>query len=397
MSLFLVIVSSVFLIIVLFQWALIRLILPQVLSKAGRALISLLLTVGINTVPFLYMTSTGTLDQRPWWHRELIIFPYAILVVASAVSGMFLLVAWCAKPMLSALWPGFDRGKRRFLTYAGRAAMGTSLGVLTFGAYYENKTPEISQLVLSYRGLHPDLSGFRLVHITDIHAGPLISFEAISSVVSSVNALKPDLILLTGDYVNHNPAYVRGCLTRLDELKAPAGVFGVYGNHDYYTGISAMKAGFGKTRISMLRDSHQAPTGLEGLLNIIGVDDPVSGWATDAKFRGLAKLSRVVVPDRFNLLLSHRPGIFRTIQNWNVALTLAGHTHGGQVILPGVGERGFSLAGFFVTYTHGLYESGKNPEVRMYVSRGIGTIVAPVRLFCRPEIVEITLKKAESS
>ncbi|MBW1860238.1 MAG: metallophosphoesterase, partial [Deltaproteobacteria bacterium] len=108
----------------------------------------------------------------------------------------------------------------------------------------------------------------------------------------------------------------------------------------------------------------------------------------------VAKLSGLVIPDRFNLLLSHRPGIFRISQDWKVALTLAGHTHGGQVILPGIGERGFSLAGFFVTYTHGLYESEKEPEVRMYVNRGIGTIIAPVRLFCRPEIVEITLKKA---
>jgi predicted MPP superfamily phosphohydrolase len=295
--------------------------------------------------------------------------------------------------MLSLLWPGFDRGKRRFLSYSGRATVGASLGVLAFGTYYENKTPEISRLTLSYRGLHPDLSGLRLVHITDIHAGPLISYKTISSIVSRANALKPDLIVLTGDYVNHNPDYIHGCLALLDELKAPAGVFGVYGNHDYYTGIAAVKAGFAKTRISVLRDSRQVPKGMEGLLNIIGAEDPVSNWATDAQFRDLSKLSRLVVPDHFNLLLSHRPGIFRTCQEWNVGLTLAGHTHGGQAILPGVGDRGFSLAGLFVTYTHGLYASEKNPEVRMYVNRGIGTIVAPIRLFCKPEIVEITLER----
>jgi predicted MPP superfamily phosphohydrolase len=393
MSFFLVIVSSIFLVVVLFQWVLIRLMLPQALSKMGRALISLLLTVGINSVPFLYMISTRTLDQLPWWHRELIIFPYTIVLVASAFSGMFLLVVWCVSLMSSLLWPGFDRGKRRFLSCSSRAMAGGSFGVLAFGTYYENKSLEISRLTLSYRGLHPDLAGFRLVQITDIHAGPLISYETISSLVSRTNALKPDLIVLTGDYVNHNPDYIHGCLALLDELKAPAGVFGVYGNHDYYTGIEAMKAGFAKTRISILRDTHQAPTGLDGLLNVIGVDDPVSGWATDAEFQDLTKLSQVVVPDRFNLLLSHRPGIFKTSQYWKVPLTLAGHTHGGQIILPGIGKRGFSLAGFFVTYTHGLYESEQESEVRMYVNRGIGTIVAPVRLFCKPEIVEITLKR----
>jgi predicted MPP superfamily phosphohydrolase len=74
-----------------------------------------------------------------------------------------------------------------------------------------------------------------------------------------------------------------------------------------------------------------------------------------------------------------------------MALTLAGHTHGGQAIFPGIANRGLSLAGLFVTYTHGLYHSDRDPEVRMYVNRGIGTIIAPVRLFCRPEIAEITL------
>ena len=394
MSLFFVIVASTFIIIVLFQYVLIRLMLPQGISRAGRALISLVLTVGINAVPFLYMASTRTFDQMPWWHRECIIFPYTIFLIASAASGICLLVLWCATLMVSLLWRGFDRKRRTFLSFSGRTAVGASLGVLAYGAYCENKAYEVSELTLSYRGLHPDLSGLRLVHITDIHAGPLISYETISSVVSRANALKPDLIVLTGDYVNHNPAYIRGCLALIDELRAPAGVIGVYGNHDYYTGMDAMKAGFAKTRISMLRDNRQAPKGLEGLLNIIGADDPVSNWAADAQFQDLSKLSRLVAPDHFNLLLSHRPGIFDASQNWKVELTLAGHTHGGQVILPGVGERGFSLAGFFVTYTHGLYESGKEREVRMYVNRGIGTIVAPVRLFCKPEIAEITLKKA---
>jgi predicted MPP superfamily phosphohydrolase len=230
--------------------------------------------------------------------------------------------------------------------------------------------------------------------LTDIHAGPFISFDTIAEIVTKTNGLKPDLIVMTGDYINHNPNYIDGCLQILDELKAPGGVLGVYGNHDYYTGIAAMREAFGKTQISILSDSHGVAKGLEGLLNIIGADDPVSGWATDARFRNLTQVSRLVRPERFNLLLSHRPGIFSICQDWNVDLTLAGHTHGGQVILPGIGSRGLSLAGPFLSYTHGLYEAEQDPEVRMYLSRGLGTIVAPVRLFCKPEIVEITLVEA---
>jgi len=393
MTLFFAIVVSSFLAVVALQYMLIRLMLPKGLSTTVRCVISFVVTLTINTVPFLYMGTDSILDQLPWWHREVIVFPYAILMVASAFLGVLLFVVLFARSTLPKLWPRFDKSKRDFVGNAGRTLAGTSLGVLAYGSYYENKTTEISRVILSYSGLHPDLCGFRLVHITDLHAGPLISFETIAKVVSRANALKPDLIVLTGDYVNHNSAYIHGCLELLDDLKAPAGVFGVYGNHDYYTGINAMRNGFSKTRISVLSDSRGEAKGLEGTLNIIGVDDPVSRWATDAQFQNLAKISALVVPHQFNLLLSHRPGIFKACKDWNVQLTLAGHTHGGQVIVPMIGERGLSLAGLFVTYTHGLYESEKDPEVHMYVNRGIGTIIAPIRLFCKPEIVEVTLTK----
>ncbi len=394
MSLFFVIVVTSFLVIVALQYSVIRVILPNRLSSMARIILSFVATLAINTIPFLYMGTDWIFDQLPWWHRELIVFPYAILMVASAFSGTILLVVWQARGALSRLLPGFDKTKRDFLRNSTRIVAGASLGVLGYGTYHENKTPEISRITLSYSGLHSDLCGFRLVHITDIHAGPFISFETIAKIVSMTNDLKPDLILLTGDYVNHNPAYINGCLRLLDNLKAPAGVFGVYGNHDYYTGIRRIEEAFSKTHISILSNSRCAAEELNGLLNIIGAEDPVSGWATDAQFPDPGKISELVVPHQFNLLLSHRPGIFRMCMDWKVELTLAGHTHGGQLILPGVGERGLSLAGLFVTYTHGLYESEKDPEVRMYVSRGIGTIIAPTRLFCRPEIVEVTLTRA---
>ena len=360
----------------------------------ARIIISLIATLSLNTIPFLYMATDRILDDLPWWHRKLIVFPYANVLVASALLAVPLLIMLLARSTLPKLWPRFDKSKRNFVENVARTLSGTSLGVLAYGTYYENSTPEISKLALSYRGLHPELCGFRIVQVTDIHAGPLISFESIAGTVSMVNALKPDLIVLTGDYINNNPSYVNGCVSLLNDLKANAGVIGVYGNHDYYTGIESVRKGFSKTHIPMLSHSRHAVKGLEGILNIIGVEDPVSRWATDAQFKDLAKISALAVPDQFNLLLSHRPGIFKASKDWNVQLTLAGHTHGGQVIVPMVGERGFSLAGLFVTYTHGLYESEKDPEVRMYVCRGIGTIIAPVRLFCKPEIVEITLARA---
>jgi hypothetical protein len=314
-------------------------------------------------------------------------------MVASVFSSVCLFILWCTRSMWLGLWPRFEKTKRDFLSHAARTMTGASIGALAYGTFHENQTLETTRVTLSYKGLHPDLLGFRIVQVTDIHAGPLISFDTVSKVVSTANALKPDLIVLTGDYVNNNPAYIPGCLKRLNDLRASAGVFGVYGNHDYYTGISAMRAGFSKTHISLLTDSRRKAKGLEGLLNVIGVDDPMRGWATDAQFKNVADIAALADHDQFNLLLSHRPGIFGVSKTLKVDLTLAGHTHGGQIIVPGIGERGFSIARLFLTYTNGLYEADEDSQVRMYVSRGIGTIIAPVRLFCKPEIVEFTLAR----
>ena len=364
------------------------------MSGLKRGVISSIATLAINTIPLSYMGADPILDQLSWWHRDIILFPYAIVMVASAVSGVFLLILWCTRPIWLGLWPPFEKTKRDFLSHAARTMTGGSIGALAYGTYHENQALEISRVTLPYKGLHPDLLGFRIVQVTDIHAGPLISFDTVSKVVSTANALKPDLIVLTGDYVNNNPAYIPGCLRLLNDLRAPTGVFGVYGNHDYYTGINPMSAGFSKTHISMLTDSRRTAKGLEGLVNIIGVDDPMRGWARDAQFENVADIAALADRDQFNLVLSHRPGIFRVSKALKIDLTLAGHTHGGQIIVPGVGERGLSLARLFLTYTNGLYAADEDSQVRMYVSRGIGTIIAPVRLFCKPEIVEFTLTKS---
>jgi len=393
MTLFFAIVFSLFLLVVILQYMLIRVLLPQSMSTLKRCVISSLATLTINTIPLLYMGADPILDQLPWWHRKLILFPYAIFVVASAFAGVFLLILWFIRSIWRGLWPRYEKTKRDFLSHAVRTMTGASIGALAYGTYSENQALETSRVTLTYKGLHPDLLGFRIVQVTDIHAGPLISFDTVSKVVSTANALKPDLMVLTGDYVNNNPSYISGCLRLLNDLRASAGVFGVYGNHDYYTGISAMRAGFSKTHISMLTDSRRTAKGLEGLVNIIGVNDPMRDWASDAQFENVAEIAALADRDQFNLLLSHRPGIFRVSKALKVDLTLAGHTHGGQIIVPGVGERGFSLARLFLTYTNGLYAADEDSQVRMYVSRGIGTIIAPVRLFCKPEIVEFTLTR----
>jgi predicted MPP superfamily phosphohydrolase len=391
MTLFLAVVLSVFLLVAFFQLALLYHILPQRFSKKTTIGIALFIVLSLNTIPFFYLFADKILDQFPWWHRTLVIFPYAVYWVTSAVCGAFFLLLWALTSVFLRRRPSFKKDRRVFLSNTARVTVGAAMGVASYGAYYENESVDISRIALPYSNLHPDLVGLKIVQLTDFHAGPFMSFDKIARIVSAANDLQPDLVVLTGDYVNSNPAYIEGCISLLADLRAPAGVFGVYGNHDYYTGIEAMRTAFSKTHITMLEDGCSQAKGLEGRLTLLGADDPIRGWASDARFEDMKGFHDVAGSEAFNLLLSHRPGIFSVSGPRGIPLTLAGHTHGGQAILPGVGKRGLSLAEPFLTYTHGLYTAIGNAHARMYLNRGLGTIIAPVRLFCRPEIAEITL------
>jgi predicted MPP superfamily phosphohydrolase len=228
------------------------------------------------------------------------------------------------------------------------------------------------------------LDGLRVGLLSDLHAGvPHATLDAVSRAVETVQAEGPDLVCLLGDFIDRSATFARpvdpdALAARLAPLDAPRGVLSVLGNHDWYSGARRIADAVQGVGIPVLEDEAR-PAG-EGLW--------VAGLS-DERTRG-AELERALAPvpaDAAVLLLSHDPDVFPFVPP-RVALTLSGHTHGGQVGIPLVRRR-FVPSRYGERYVRGhVEERGRH----LYVSSGLGTSGLPVRLLRPPEVVILTLR-----
>jgi hypothetical protein len=203
----------------------------------------------------------------------------------------------------------------------------------------------------------------------------------IRSVVAMTNALKADLVLLGGDYCYRGPRFIAPALEELGKLKAPMGRFAVLGNHDHWDGLQESIDGLEEAGTPLLRNSGAWVEKGLARLRIGGVGDL---WCDDQDID--AALGDATTSDAV-LLLSHNPDVAETLRDPRVGLMLSGHTHGGQVIVPFFGAPIVTSA-YGQKYLHGLI---KGPACNVFISRGVGTVGVPFRLFCRPEVVLLTL------
>jgi len=206
--------------------------------------------------------------------------------------------------------------------------------------------------------------------------------DEIRRCVTITNQLKPDLILMTGDYVAWDPAAQGEVVQALAGLHAPYGVFGSLGNHESITDTEdSITRLFAAQGIHILRQE-RALIRLGGdTLNLIGVDDSI----TDDK-----AVEHLVMPGTVNILLNHNPNDFDQAAELGIDLMLAGHTHGGQLSLEFL-HRGLALIRLETPYVSGWYEKSGG---QLYVNRGIGTTVLPIRVGARPEITVLELSRA---
>jgi predicted MPP superfamily phosphohydrolase len=205
--------------------------------------------------------------------------------------------------------------------------------------------------------------------------------DEIRRCITITNGLKTDLVLMTGDYLLWNPAAQEGVVQALAGLRAPYGVFGCLGNHETITQTEeSITRLFAAQGIRILRQD-RAPIRLGGdTLNLIGIDDSQPD---------LRVIARQVMPNTVNILLVHdqAPNGFDQGVELGADLTLAGHTHGGQLSLEFL-RRGLCLARVETPYVSGWYEKSGG---QLYVNRGIGTTMLPIRLGARPEIAVLEL------
>lgn len=274
--------------------------------------------------------------------------------------------------------------RRRFLKTALVAAVPvTPIAAASYGLYKAGAI-RVERPVVTLANLPAAFDGLRVAFLTDIHHGPYVGLDAVAGVVRTALSLNPDLILLGGDYCSQEAKYVRPCFEVLAGLRAPLGVFGVLGNHDYWHGLSESHAGF---RSSHIMELTNAGVWLErggSRFRIAGVDDLWCGKTHLVSALGDA------TPTDACLVVSHNPDFAETVRDPRVGLVLSGHTHGGQVVAPGYGAP-VVPSRYGQKYVRGLVNA---PATRVYISRGIGTVGPPVRFYAAPELTLLTLKSA---
>jgi predicted MPP superfamily phosphohydrolase len=238
---------------------------------------------------------------------------------------------------------------------------------------------------LGLRHLPPEFEGFRIAQLSDIHHSETYSDEQVARAVAETNRLAPDLVVLTGDYITSTRRYVPRVTELLGGFTAPEGTYAVLGNHDFWVDGEWIAGGLRRHGVEVLRNAHTRLRRGGAALQLLGVDDL---WVRRSDLGRAAAHTR---PDEPRILLSHNPEVLPEAAARGIDLVLAGHTHGGQVALPVIGAphmnsyyRGKTLAGHAV-------ESG----TQIYVNRGLGTVFAPVRLHCPPEITVLELYRAE--
>jgi predicted MPP superfamily phosphohydrolase len=230
--------------------------------------------------------------------------------------------------------------------------------------------------------LPPALDGFRIVQLSDLHHSPFTSREQIERAVETANSLQPDIVALTGDYVSKERAYAAPCAELLGRLRPKHGVFAVLGNHDHWTDAALITDLFRAEGITVLVNQGMRFEKNGAAFWLAGVDDTMVGLE-DLPL-ALAGSSAT----EFKLLLAHNPIILRRAARAGVDLVLSGHTHGGQVSLRSdrnaAGRQRRRLL-------KGLARQG---ETQIYVTRGLGTVVLPVRFGCPPEVSLLELRSA---
>ncbi|HEY4393758.1 MAG TPA: metallophosphoesterase [Polyangia bacterium] len=338
--------------------------------------------------------------------------PGAVLALGVAVSGGFLATLFGNRSALGAptrlrlylvLWPFFIWWTLAML-FAFLAPLGWlaalvahvapdngwafALGAACVGtvAAFVGR-PRVRAHEIAVAGLPAAFDGYRIAQISDLHCGPFADGARIDRWVAEVNRLDADLVAVTGDLIASGSTFVPVVAASLGKLRGRDGVLACMGNHDYFTDGEEMAAALERAGLTLLRNRGVEVRRGAGGLYVAGVDDT---WTRrddlDAALAGRPEGAPV-------LLLAHDPALFPDAAARGVALTLSGHTHGGQLGVPFFAKR-FNLARSITRFTTGLYQIG---AATLYVTRGLGTTGIPIRLSVPAEIALLTLRRAPAA
>jgi len=277
--------------------------------------------------------------------------------------------------------------RRAFLRLASGAGLlaAAPLGLRAFPLRSTSYQLEVDRVQVRSARVPPELDGFTIGQLTDIHSGPNIEAAYIERAARMLMNLSPDLIALTGDYVQRSRP-ISAAARALRALRAPHGVYGVLGNHDIWRDAAEAEQAFGQwlapESFALLRNRRRALRIGDTPLHVVGVDDV---WE---KRHDLPRALGGAPPGEPAILLAHEPDFAdQATAAHPFILQMSGHSHGGQVRLPGVGA--LVLPELGKKYPIGMAQTG---GMLVYTSRGVGMISPHVRINCPPEITLLTLR-----
>ncbi len=300
----------------------------------------------------------------------------------AALVWTLCLFCWLAIDSLRRRLPAFDPGRRKLLLAARGALFAAPVAAAGFGVLAGRSRLVLNQVDIAFGDLPADLNGLRIAQLTDIHLGPFLELRELERAVAMANEAKPNLVVVTGDLITARAHHLERCLRALAGLRSEAGVLGCLGNHEMYAACEdeAQRSG-ARLGILFLRHSAERLRFGNAYLNVAGADHQADRRSY------LAGAEALIRPDDFNVLLSHNPDVFPVAARQGYDLTLAGHTHGGQVTIEALSQY-LNVARFATPFVRGLYRENRSA---VYVGLGIGTVGVPARLGSPPEVALIRL------
>jgi predicted MPP superfamily phosphohydrolase len=339
---------------------------------------------------------------------------------SSATATHAAAAAWEAPASIERL---ADPSRRYFFrTVTAAAGAAPFLGAM-YGYAAERLNYQIRRVEIPITNLNPALDGLSIAQISDIHLSGYMPRTQVRRAVDMANELNADLAVVTGDFITGASDPIADCIAEVSQLRAPLGVWGCNGNHEIYAKAeSTAQMLFAQAGMKLLRQENAQLNFKGAAFNLIGVDYQRERNPQGQKRRTLLNIEPLVRSDMLNILLSHNPNSFPRAAELGIELSLAGHTHGGQIQVEILDHR-LSPARFITDYIAGLYQrplfspsvdfpqahaSGypeaprvskangdavANGLASIYVNRGLGTVGAPVRIGVPPEITLLVLRR----
>jgi predicted MPP superfamily phosphohydrolase len=307
-----------------------------------------------------------------------------------------------------------DPSRRYFFRTASVLAGAAPFCGAVYGFAAERLNYHVRRIEIPMANLPPAMDGLQIVQISDIHLSSYMSRSAVRRAVDMANDLGADLAVVTGDFITGSSDPIADCIEEVSRLHSPLGVWGCNGNHEIYADAEDLAQQlFAQAGMKLLRLENAQLAFRGAQFNLIGVDYQRERNLNGHRTQMLANMDPLIRRDMPNILLSHNPNSFNRAAELGIELSLAGHTHGGQIQVEILDHR-LTPARFISDYIAGLFERSmykpasevlvsREPDVpaadlrthaaRLYVNRGLGTVGAPVRLGVPPEISLLVLRR----